>query len=339
LDQRLSWGVLGTANIARSQVVPAIRSSTNGCVAAVAGRDVSRTRDFAKLLGIDTAFESYAALIASPEIDAVYIPLPNSLHADWAIKAANAGKAVLCEKPLALNGDEAQGVVDAFSSRGVPLMEGFMYRFHPQNLHVLKLVADGVIGEVREVRSHLSVQIMDPPDTGNVRFNAVLGGGSLLDMGCYAINVARHVMGDEPGSVMGILYTDPQFGVDLSAAAILEFGGGRTAAISSSFCAGGQGVYQVIGTKGVIEVPRAIILGMGSRLGEGLVVVVDEDGRRTETRFEAVDQYRLMVEAFAAAVLLGAPVPYDPRDSIRNLRVCDAIVASHRSGSRAEVRS
>jgi predicted dehydrogenase len=338
LASKLRWGVLGTAGIARSQTVPAIQASSNGEIVAVAGRDAARTAEFAAQFGIAKALDSYSALLALPDIDAIYIPLPNSLHAEWALAAADAGKAVLCEKPLALNASEARRVVDRFAASNVPLMEGFMYRFHPQNLHVKRLIADGAIGEIREVRAHLSVDIMEAADSGNVRFDKALGGGSLLDMGCYAVSIARGVFGEEPIAAMGMLDIDPKTGVDLSAAALLEFSGGRTALVSSSFKAGGQGVYQVIGTRGTIEVPRAIIPGMGSRIAQGLVIVVDADGRRTEESFEAADHYRLMVEAFADAVLAGRPVPYPPEDAVGNLRVLDAIAASARSGTRVEVK-
>jgi len=333
----LRWGVLGTAGIARSQVVPAIQSSSNGRVVAVAGRDPSRTADFAAAFGVKTTFPGYAELIASPEVDAVYVPLPNSLHAEWSLSAADAGKPVLCEKPLARNAAEAQRVVDRFAAKGIPLMEGFMYRFHPQNLHVLDLIADGAIGVVREMRAHLSVDIMQAAASGNVRFDKALGGGSLLDMGCYAVNVVRRVFGEKPAAVMASLDIDGKTGVDLSAAALLQFSDGRTASVSSSFKAGGQGTYQIIGTKGTIEVPRAFIPGMGSRAAEGLVVVVDADGHRAEIRFEPVDQYRLMAEAFADAVLSGRPVPCPPQDAVNNLRVLDAIDASARSGMRVEI--
>jgi xylose dehydrogenase (NAD/NADP) len=337
LAPTLRWGVLGTAGIARSHVVPAIQASANGRVSAVAGRDAGRTRAFAAAFGIAATFDDYAALLASPDIDAVYIPLPNNLHPEWTLRALEAGKPVLCEKPLAVSGEAAARVVDAFASKRVPLMEGFMYRFHPQNLHALDLVANGAIGEVREVRAHLSVRIMDPPEPENIRFKPESGGGSLLDMGCYAVNIARRFLGEEPRSVLGSLDIDPDLGVDVAAAAVLQCEGGSQAWVSSSFKAGGQGTYQVIGTKGTIEAPRAILPGMGSRIAEGLIILSDEDGRRTETRFKPVDQYLLMVEAIADAVLSGQPAPYDPRDSVKNLKVCDAIVTSHRSGRRVEV--
>jgi xylose dehydrogenase (NAD/NADP) len=338
LATELRWGVLGTAGIARGQVVPAIQASASGQVVAIAGRDAARTAAFATALAIPATFGSYADLVASPDIDAIYIPLPNSLHAEWALAAAAAGKAVLCEKPLALDASEAQRVVDGFASARVPLMEGFMYRFHPQNVHVRKLIADGAVGAVREVRAHLSVDIMAAAASGNVRFDQALGGGSLLDMCCYAVSIVRGAFGEEPVAVMGSLDVDPVSGVDLAAAALIEFSGGRVGLVSSSFKAGGQGTYQIIGSEGTIEVPRAIIPGLGSRVAETLVVLVDADGRRTETSFAPADHYRLMVEAFAEAVLSGRSVPYPPQDAVANLRVLDAIAASARSARRVEVR-
>lgn len=331
------WGVLGTAGIARTQVVPAIQASSNGRVTALAGRDPERNAEFAAAFSIESVLASYEALIASPNVDAVYIPLPNSLHAEWAIKAADAGKAVLCEKPLALNAAEAKRVADHFARRNVPLMEGFMYRFHPQNLHVRKLVADGAIGRVLEVRAHLSVDIMAFAD-GNVRFDTTLGGGSLLDMGCYAVSVARLILG-EPTAALACFEVDPISKVDLAASAILLFPEGRTALISSSFKASGQGFYKAIGTEGIIDVPRSFIPGMGSRVAEGLVIVSDTDGRRSETVFEPTDHYRLMVEAFGDAILSHRPVPYPPEDAVNNMRALDAIAASARSGCRVEVVS
>jgi predicted dehydrogenase len=331
----LHWGVLGTAGIARSQVVPAIQGSSNGRVTAVASRDPGRSAEFAAAFGIDNVFASYEALLASPDVDAVYIPLPNSMHAEWAIRAADAGKAVLCEKPLALNAAEALRVAEHFAAKNLPLMEGYMYRFHPQNVHALKLVRDGAIGDIREVRAHLSVDIMADA-AGNVRFDKALGGGSLLDMGCYAVSAARRFLG-EPVAAMASFDLDPAAGIDLAATAILEFPEGRVALISSSFKGSGQGFYQAIGTRGVIDVPRAFIPGMGSRVAQGLVIVSDPDGRRSETIFEPANHYRLIAEAFADAVLSGKPVPYPPEDAVNNMRALDAIAASARSGRRVEI--
>lgn len=331
MRSQLRWGVLGAAGIARAQVIPAIQGSANGRVVAVASRDPRRGRDYAGALGIERVVAGYDELLADPDVDAVYIPLPNSLHAEWSVRAAEAGKAVLCEKPLAMSAAEASEVVDACARRATPLMEGFMYRFHPQNRRVLELIAEGAIGEVREVQAHLSVGIMEA-DPANVRFQPALGGGALLDMGCYAVNVVRRVFGQEPTRVSAFSDIHGQYGVDVATSAVLEFPGGKMGLASCSFVAGGQGRYSVIGTDGVIEVPRAIIPGMDTRVAEGLVVVVDADGRRREEAFDPVDQYRLMAEGFAEAVLSGSPVPFPPQDAVLNMRVLDAAARSARTG-------
>ena len=199
---------------------------------------------------------SYEALLADPEVDAIYIPLPNSMHLEWAIRVAEAGKPALCEKPLALNYDEAAKIVEAFEKRKVPLMESFMYRFHPQHQRVRELINENAIGDVVEVRTHLSVDIMNPPDPNNIRMKPELGGGALLDMGCYMISVARMVYAAEPIAVRSWTRIDHRFGVDVAAAGVLEFPGGRVALVSCSFEGFGNGFYSVIGRKGVIEVPR-----------------------------------------------------------------------------------
>ena len=267
MTERLRWGILGANSwIARDAIVPAIRKSRNGCVVAAGTRDPGAPVQGAE--GIRVV--SYEALLADPEVDAIYIPLPNSMHLEWAIRAAGATKPVLLEKPLALNLDEAAKIVEAFERRNVPLMESFMYRFHPQHRRVRELIDSGVIGEVVEVRTHLSVDIMNPPDPANIRMKPELGGGALLDMGCYMISVARMVFAAEPVAVRGWWKRDARFGVDVAAAGVLEFPGKRAAMVSCSFEGFGNGFYSVIGRKGVIEAPRGIIQGLGTRIGESL---------------------------------------------------------------------
>ena len=334
---QVRWGVLGTAGIARGQVIPAIQGSSNGHVAAVAGRDLGQTKQFANDIGIPRALNGYQALLDDPEIDAIYIPLPNSLHGEWAMRAAEAGKPVLCEKPLAMDAAEAQRIVDVFAARKLPLMEGFMYRFHPQNVRVKALIASGAIGEVREVRAHLSVDLMSPADPKNVRFNPELGGGARLDMGCYSVSIVRGIIGREPETVQGWLDIDPRFDVDVAAGGLLGFSEGVVATATCSFRAGAQGAYTVVGTKGSIEVPRAIIPGMDTRVPEGLIVVMDADGRRSEEIVASARQYTLMAEGFARAVLDGGSVPFPPEDAVKNMRVLDAIAASAQSGRRVDL--
>jgi predicted dehydrogenase len=262
----------------------------------------------------------------------VYNPLPNSLHSEWSRRAAEAGKAVLCEKPLALDAGEAELLVRDCEAAGRPLMEAFMYRFHPQHRRVREIIDSGVIGDVVEVRAHLSVDLMNPPDPANVRFKPELGGGSLLDMGCYGISICRMIFGETPTAVRAWWHLDPTFAIDVSAAGVLEFSRGRVGLVSCSFVGGGQGFYTVIGRGGTIEVPRAIIPGQGDRIAETLIVISDRRGAREIEEIPAVDQYQLMVEAFAQSVIDGDPVPLSNDDTIANMRVIDAFARAARSG-------
>ena len=279
MGSELRWGILGAkSGIARHALVPAIEASRNGRVVAYASRDPAAAQAGARSVG-------YEEMLADPEVDAIYIPLPNSMHLEWAIRAAKAGKATLCEKPLALNYDEAARVVEAFDRTKTPLMEGFMYRFHPQHRQALAMIDAGEIGDVVEARTHLSVDLMSPPDPDNIRMKPALGGGALLDMGCYMISVARMLLRAEPVAVRGWWRIDPRFGVDVAAGGVFEFPEGRIALVSCSFEGFGNGIYSVIGRKGVIEAPRGIIPGLAPRLSETVLVKMDRDGRRTETRY------------------------------------------------------
>lgn len=332
MADRIRWGVLGASDIARKAVIPAIRASSNGSLAAIASREPARARAAADEFGFDHAADSYEALLARSDVDAVYIPLPNSLHVEWIVKAAEAGKAVLCEKPIALSASEAKPAIDLCERLGVPLMEAFMYRFHPQTARVNELLASGAIGEVREVRAHLSVNFMNPVDPRNVRFDAALGGGTLLDMGCYTTGLARMVFGTEPRRVSAMWSLDERFGVDVQTSAILEFDNG-VALASCAFHAGGQGTYSIVGTQGTIEAPRGFIPGLGNREAEAILVIADENGTRREERFAPVDQYSMMVEAFADAVIHRRPVPLPPSESLANMAVLDAIAEAARRGA------
>ena len=327
MTQRLRWGVMSTANIAQIALIPAIKQSTFGALEVVASRDIEKARSVAGSFGIDRVVGSYEALLEDPNIDAVYIPLPNSLHAEWTIRAAEAGKAVLCEKPLGLSTEEVTRQIEACTKYNVSLMEGFMYRFHPQTRRVQELLATRAIGEVRHVHAHLSVNIMRTLDESNIRYRDSLGGGALLDMGCYTVNIARMIFGGEPKRLFGRLDVDLALGVDTSAAGILEFAEG-IATISCSFGADGQGSYRIVGTDGTIEAPRGIIPGLGTRAPEGLVVVIDADGNRREEIFAPVNQYSKMVDAFSEAVLNKRSVPLPPEDSLNNIKVLEALSRS-----------
>ena len=333
----IRWGVLGgTSWIARDAIIPGIKKSRNGKLVATASRDpADAKRRYGEQDG--ARITTYEDLLADQSIDAVYIPLPNSMHAEWTIKAAQAGKPVLCEKPLGLNAVEAEKIATAFERAGVPLMESFMYRFHPQHNRVREIIASGVIGEILEVRTHLSNDMMSPADPKNVRMIPELGGGVLLDMGCYIVSAARMIMGDEPLSVRGWQKIDKRFGVDVANGGILEFPGGRMAVVSCSFETSGLGFYTVIGRKGMIDVPRGLVLGLGSFVGEALIITVDKNGKREEELMPRYDHYQLVAEAFADAVLTGKPVPLSPRDSVNNAKVIDAFAKSVKEGREVSI--
>ena len=334
MADRLRIGILGAAGIAKLALIPAIRNAHNAECVGLASRSAAALSSWAKDEGIPRLYHDYAALLADPEIDAVYIPLPNSEHAQWTIAAARAGKAVLCEKPLAMTAPAAAAVVKECETQGTALLEGFMYRFHPQHERVRQIIASGEIGDVIEVQAHLSVDIMSPTDAENVRFSPALGGGALLDMGCYAVHIARSVFAEEPLAVLGRWTIDDQFDVDTAASGILEFSGGRTAMVSCSFQGNGQGFYRVIGRLGVIDLPRGILPGLADRVPEALIIVSDATGSRREEILPPVDQYQLMIEAFADAVLRKRLMPYEAADAVANMAVLDAFAQSARSGMR-----
>ncbi|MCG6958224.1 MAG: Gfo/Idh/MocA family oxidoreductase, partial [Gemmatimonadetes bacterium] len=194
-DRKLRWGVMSTANIGRAAVNPAIQASTNGVLTVIASRDEARARAFAERASIPRWHGSYEALVDDPEVDALYIALPNSLHREWTIRAAEAGKHVLCEKPLALDAGECREMQAAADAHGVKLMEAFMYRFHPRTGKVLEMVRSGALGDLRTLRSAFTFRLTRP---GNIRMDPDLGGGALMDVGCYCVNVSRTVVGGEP---------------------------------------------------------------------------------------------------------------------------------------------
>ncbi len=328
MTQRIRWGVLGTANIAIKRFIPGVRASYNGEIAAIAGRDAARVREVAASLAIPKAYDSYAALLADPDIDAVYNPLPNSLHAQWTLAAAAAGKAVLCEKPLALSSDEAQTLIDGCRERGVLLMEAFMYRFHPQHERVRAIIAAGEIGDVRFVRAAFTF-LLEPFKRENVRLQGDLGGGALMDVGCYTVNAARMLFGEEPLWASAQWDFRPQYGVEVSLAGILGFGDGRTAIFDCGFRAAGQGSYTVAGTAGQIDVPTAFVPSTDTFLR------ITAHGVTREERITAVDQYQLEAEEFADAFITRRPLRLAPSDALGTLR---AIEALHRSAAAGGAR-
>ncbi|MEO0563820.1 MAG: Gfo/Idh/MocA family oxidoreductase [Chloroflexota bacterium] len=327
MADKIRWGVLSTANIGRKSVIPAIQKSKNGEMVAVASRDEARAREFADANNIPQAFGSYEALLDSGEVDAIYNPLPNHLHAPWSKAAADRGIAVLCEKPLAMDAAEAQGMVDYFEEKRVLLAEAFMWRFHPQHDVVRKLIADGEIGEMKVMNATFSFVI---GDEGNIRLKPEMGGGSLWDVGCYCVNSMRNIIGEEPdgGFAFGRFGKDSM--VDESLSATLSFPGGVVGHFDCGFRAHQTDMYDIRGTNGRIRVwpsytpnadkPTTVHLWRGKN-----------EAAYEAFEVEPANQYTLMVEDFNDALLNDRPFRYPIADAVQNMIVLDNLLASAKS--------
>jgi len=320
------WGILSTADIGLKKVIPGLRRSPRSEVLGIASRGPERAADAATALAIPRSYGSYEALLDDPDVDAVYIPLPNHLHAEWTVAAARAGKHVLCEKPLALTASQAQDMVDACRESGVLLMEAFMYRQHPSWIAARELLASGRIGRLQAVDSWFSYY---NDDASNIRNMADIGGGALYDIGCYSINLSRMLFGAEPTRVQAQITRDPVLGVDTVTSAILAFETGVATFTCSTRAEPDQRV-DIYGTDGRIriEIPFNIPPDRPSRIhvtagGDAPVAPL------TETlTFEAADPYACEADRFADAVLDGVPLPVEPEDAVANMRVIDAVFAA-----------
>lgn len=313
------WGILSTARIGREFVIPQIQDAENGVVTAIASRDETRARAVAARFGIPHAFASYEALLASPEVDGVYIPLPTSQHVEWAVKAADAGKHVLVEKPLALNAREIRKVIEARDRNRVLVCEAFMVTYHPQWLKVRALIAEGAIGRLRHVQGAFTYHNVDPD---NMRNRPELGGGGLPDIGVYPTVTTRFATGCEPDRIQALVERDTTFGTDIYASVKADFGGFELSFYVSTQMAARQ-MMVFHGDKGFIEVETPF----NSRIyGDDRVIVHNAShAQSTVYRFGDVRQYRLQAEAFArAAGGEDAPV-FLLEDSVRNQKVIDAI--------------
>ena len=315
--EQLRIGILGAARIARSKVIPALRTARNCHVAAVATRSDGDLAGLAVEWGVPRVFPSYEALLASDEIDAVYLPLPNHLHALWTVAAARAGKHVLCEKPLAMTATEALRMAAVCDIAGVTLMEGFMYRFHPMWTQILDMVGDGTIGKLRTAECWFTYHNDDPDDIRNI---ADYGGGALMDIGCYLVSVARLVFGTEPEEVSAV--SQFENGVDVLTSGVLGFADGQATFTCGTRSERDQGV-RIVGSHGRIEVERPF--NADPVAPEVIDVIIGGERRRIDV--PAANAYTLQVEAFADAVHHDLPVPIAPEDSIANLAVLDRIAA------------
>jgi len=320
----LGWGTLSTANIGRAAVNPAIQASRNGALLAVASRDPARAEAFGEEWGIPTRYGSYDALLADERIDAVYNPLPNSLHLEWTLRAAEAGKHILCEKPLGLNEAECREMAAAARANGVKLLEAFMYRFHPRTERVLEMVGEGRVGDLRTIRSAFTFRLTRPD---NIRLDPELGGGALMDVGCYCVNVSRTMVGAEPAEVQArAVWTET--GVDGQLAGMLRFENDVLATFDCALTMERSEFYEVAGTDGVLRVPAAYLPGTKD------VAILEHRGRGevVEHRSPGADEYLLMVEHFADCVLDDRPLRYSAEEAALNMRVIEALYRSARAG-------
>lgn len=321
------WGIISTADIGVTKVIPAIQQAENCEVVAIASRDAERAAAAARRLGIGASYGSYEELLAVDEIDAVYIPLPNDGHAEWTIRAARAGKHVLCEKPLAMSAAQAEEMARACASAGVKLAEAFMYRHHPSWVEAVRLVRDGAIGKLQAVQSFFSYFNDDPTD---IRNRVEHGGGGIMDIGCYNINLSRMLFDSEPIRIEASVRRDPEMGIDIVSSALLEFAGGGQSTFTCSIRAEPYQRVHIFGTSGriEIEIPFNIPPDRETRIfvtsgGEPPVAPA------TETIvFEPADQYSIQASSFARAVLEGAEVAVPVDDAIANMRVIEAILAT-----------
>ena len=328
--RKVKWGVLGVAKIGVEKVIPAMQRGEVSHIAAIASRDLGKARAAADKLGIERAFGAYEDLLADAEIEAVYNPLPNELHVPWTLRALAAGKHVLCEKPIALDAEEARPLIDARDRSGKLVAEAFMVRYHPQWRRARELARDGSIGEARAIQTFFSYRLLDP---ANVR-NRPPGGGGLYDIGCYAILTARYVFAAEPTRVVATIDRDPNFQTDRLASAILEFPGGRHLTFTVGTQLSAHQRVTIVGDAGRIEVlipfnapperPAEIAIDTGVDLIGG--------GRRVE-QFATCDQYTLQGDAFSRAIVDGSPLEFGIEDAVANMRVIDALFRSAKSGS------
>ncbi|HKV62253.1 MAG TPA: Gfo/Idh/MocA family oxidoreductase [Candidatus Acidoferrum sp.] len=326
---KVKWGVLGAASIATRKVIPGMQKGEWSEIAAIASRDLKKAEEAAWELGIAQAYGSYEELLADPEIEAIYNPLPNHLHVPWSIKAAEAGKHVLCEKPISLTVAEARRLLELCERCGVKIGEAFMVKTHPQWLRTRDLIRKGVIGDLRAIVGAFSYFNRDPQ---NVRNNADWGGGGMLDIGCYPITTSRFIFGEEPVRVAGLIERDPDFKTDRLASAILEFPSGQAVFTCSTQLVPYQRM-QFLGTTGRIEIE----IPFNAPPDRGCRIFID-DGRdvfgggiRIET-IPVCDQYTVQGDAFSRAIRENSEVPVPLEDAIGNMAVIEAVFRAGDSG-------
>ncbi len=329
MSAKLRWGVLSTANIGLKKVIPAMQQGENTTVTAIASRNLAKARQAAAELSIPTAYGSYEELLADPNIDAIYNPLPNQFHVPWTIKAAEAGKHVLCEKPISLSVAEAKTLLEVRARTGVKIGEAFMIRSFHQWLRLRALLDADRIGQLRSVTGVFSYNNVDP---NNIRNRVESGGGAVYDIGCYLIHASRYAFKQQPERVVACVDRDPRFQTDRLSSAILEFEGGHSIFTCSTQLIPYQRIH-FLGTRGRIELEipfnappdrptRLFIDSTGDLTGSGISAEI----------FPVGDQYTMQGDAFAKAVREGTEVPVTVEDAIGNMAVIEAVFESARTG-------
>ncbi|HEC42341.1 MAG TPA: Gfo/Idh/MocA family oxidoreductase [Bacteroides sp.] len=319
MKNKVRWGILSTAKIGREKVIPAMQKSDLVDVLAISSRNPDKAKETAAGLGIKRAYGSYEDLLRDPEIDAVYNPLPNHMHLEWTLKAIDAGKHVLCEKPIGMNAREADILIDSANKNPeLKVMEAFMYRFHPQWKKAKELVEEGSIGKVYAIQSFFSYYNVDP---ANIRNQVEIGGGGLMDIGCYCISFPRFLLECEPVRVISIMDLDPVMKTDRISSGILDFSDGITSVFSCSTQLIPYQRVQVLGTEGRVEIE----IPVNTPPDKETRIWLYKKDKTEEFVFEAVDQYTLQAEGFSKSVLDGSPVPIPLQDAVNNMKVIDAI--------------
>jgi len=326
--RKIRWGILGYARIARESFIPALLRADNAEFSALASRDSSKLAESRTRFGpAHRCHASYEALLADRDLDAIYIPLPNALHCEWALKAMEAGKHVLCEKPMSLDAAQCEEMIESSRRHGVLLMEAFMYRFTTRTTALEELLRSGVLGEIRFVQSSFRFLLSNP---ASIKLKPELGGGALYDVGCYPVNliglVADHAQGT-PGASMPdsvSVETLQENGIDTLFSALLRYPGGLVAALHTGFNAQRRIHSEIVGTRGALEMPDTFLDGAGS------LTLVQGDERH-EIPVAACERYRLQAEAFSAAILESRAAPLSLSESLRNARLIDRLRQKARS--------
>lgn len=320
--KKIRFGVLSTAKIGRKKVIPAMQKGTYSEIVAIGSRSEDKAEEVAENLGIPNAYGSYEELLTDPKVDAIYNPLPNHLHVPWSIKALEAGKHVLCEKPIALTSAEAQKLLEASNKYpDLKVMEAFMYRHHPRWQKTKEIVDDGVIGELNSVHSFFSY-FNDNPD--DIRNQAEIGGGGLMDVGCYCISTARFLFGREPERAMSVLKMDPDFQTDRLASGLLDFGSGTSVFTCSTQSSAHQYV-KIFGTEGHISLHNPFTPAPDERTD----IHLSKNGTSETIEVEPYDQYTVQGDLFARSILNNTPVPTPLQDAVNNMKVIEELLKTY----------